>query len=497
MRVLIRADASLRIGSGHIVRCLTLADALAAVGCQIHFACRTEPGHAVAQIAARGYPVHRLSAPDRRDDPESSLPWAEDMVSLDQALPGDLDFDWCVVDHYGLGTEWERAIRSRARRVLAIDDLPQRVHAVDLLLDQNMTAAVRAESMLSEVGQALFGPRFALLRPAFQTATASTRSVVERVLVNFGGVDASGETFKVLEALEAFPTLHVDIIAGSANPAFDRLQQRTASHPHWCLQRHADDFAVLMAAADLCIGAGGASTWERAALGRATLCVALAPNQRGNALALAEHGAHLYLGDAETLSAADYRAAMHTLMVSGGLRSSLSVRSRELVDGRGTARVLTAMLGQDLRLRPATWNDAQLLYDGRNAEMVRRASLNMDPLCWEDHLGWLSRTLADTERQLLLIASALGGPVGVIRFQRLSERVAEVSLYLLVDRLGAGWGLPLLQAGETYLAGHWPTVEEVEAQVRDDNPASQQLFQRAGYQPRLHQLYRPLRGDRR
>lgn len=497
MRILIRADASLRIGSGHIVRCLTLADALVAVGCQVHFACRMEPGHAVAQISARGYPVHRLSVPDRRDDPESSLPWAEDIASLDLVLPDDLDFDWCVVDHYGLAAEWEQAIRNRVRHVLAIDDLLQRVHAVDLLLDQNMTAAVRAEPTLVDVGQTLFGPRFALLRPAFQTATASTGSMLERVLVNFGGVDASGETFKVLEALEAFPMLHVDIIAGSANPAFDRLQQRTADHPRWYLQRHADDFAMLMATADLCIGAGGSSTWERAALGRVTLCVALAPNQRGNALVLADQGAHLYLGDAETLSAADYRAAVHTLMTSGGLRRSLSMRSKELVDGRGTARVVTAMLGQGLGLRPATSADAQLLYDGRNAEAVRRASLNTDPLSWDSHLGWLARTLADTDKQLLLVASVSNGPVGIIRFQRLSEKSAEVSLYLLADRQGSGWGAVLLRAGEHYLTSHWPMVEEVEAQVRDDNPASQRLFRRAGYQPRLHQLHRPLRGYRR
>lgn len=495
MRILIRADASLQIGTGHVMRCLTLADALATMGCAVHFACRLEPGHALAEIESRGYPVHGLSVLDQRDDPESPLPWAEDMDCLLRVLPDELDFDWCVVDHYGLGEDWERAIRNRARRVLAIDDLPQRRHAVDLLLDQNFTAFTRPEMASIETGRALFGPRFALLRPAFIGRETPLRSTVERVLVNFGGVDAKGETFKVLEALSDFPTLQVDIVAGSANPAFDRLQQLTAKHSHWHLQRHVEDFAALMAAADLCIGAGGSSTWERAALGRPTLCVALAPNQQGNAAALAERGAHLYLGEAETLEVADYRAAVRTLLLSNELRRSLAAQSKALVDGRGTIRVTTAMLSQDLRLRPATADDARLLYDGRNAEVVRRASLSTNPLSWEDHLGWLTRTLADTEGHLLLIASVLDAPVGVIRFQRRSAKIAEVSLYLLEERLGAGWGMLLLQTGEDYLANHGWEIEEIEARVRNDNPASLRLFQQAGYQPRLHQLYRPLRGD--
>ncbi|SFA47098.1 UDP-2,4-diacetamido-2,4,6-trideoxy-beta-L-altropyranose hydrolase [Metapseudomonas otitidis] len=499
MRVLVRADASLRIGSGHVMRCLTLAEALRQAGCDVQFACRPGLGDGLALIAARGFPVHRLEGvEDERACVESPLPWAEDLAALWQALPAGTTFDWCVVDHYGLGAEWERGVRLRARWVMAIDDLLHRPHEVDLLLDQNATARQRLDDdSLATVRQPLLGPHFALLREAFQGAPIAVAERVERVLVSFGGVDIGGETLKALAALETFPDVAVDVVAGAANPAWGELEQRVSQHPRWTLHRHVDDFAGLMRQADLCIGAGGGTTWERAALGLPTLCVALAPNQRPNAERLAEAGLHLYLGEAADLAVDDYRAALRILLGNPGLRRSLAARGRETVDGRGVRRVVAALLARDLRMRAATLDDAQLLFEGRNAEPVRRASLNTEPVEWSSHVRWLERVLASPDQHLLWLAEAADGPVGVLRYDRIETARVEVSLYLLPGRDSAGWGLYMLQAGEAALALHWPEVSGVEARVRPDNLASLLLFERAGFTQRHCVFQRTLQGESR
>ncbi|NMZ44365.1 UDP-2,4-diacetamido-2,4,6-trideoxy-beta-L-altropyranose hydrolase [Pseudomonas oryzihabitans] len=487
MRILIRCDASTSLGSGHVMRCLTLADVLAAAGCQVHFACRSGPGDLQALIAARGHEVHALLVPDPRRDMEAALPWQDDIEALWSVLPAQLDFAWCVVDHYGLGHEWETAVRLRARRVLAIDDLDTRRHAVDLLLDQNLTAQRRTIT-LPDTARLLAGPRFALLRPAFARPRAECWGPIRRVLVSFGGVDAAGETLKVLTALADFAEFQVDVVAGPANPHWVELVERCQGHPAWRLWQHVEDFAGLLREADLAIGAGGGTAWERACLGVPSLCVSLAPNQRANAEALAAGGAHLYLGEAAQVSVAVYRAAVQTLQASPGLRQSLAARGRALVDGRGANRVATALLGMELLLRPATLEDARLLFEGRNAERVRQASVNTAPIGWEQHLAWLQQVLAQPERRLLLIGETLDGPVGVLRYDRLEGLRAEVSIYLLPERLGQGWGEHLLSGGEQAVRRHWIDLESIAAQVRPGNLASLQLFQRAGFLLRDHQL---------
>ncbi|WP_431483997.1 UDP-2,4-diacetamido-2,4,6-trideoxy-beta-L-altropyranose hydrolase [Pseudomonas solani] len=497
MRVLIRADASLRIGFGHVMRCLTLADALRDSGCEVLFACAAEPGNALQLIADRGFSTCALPGGDLRQSAEAPLPWAADIAALWVALDGAGTFDWCIVDHYGLGADWQRAVRARARQVMVIDDLANRDHDADLLLDQNLTASNRAYAgRLPAPCQSLLGTRFALLRPEFFGGPIELAGEARRVVVSFGGVDPTKETLKAMEALQGLPALEVDFVAGAANPAWDELVSRCEGQPNWRLHRHLNDFAELLRRADLCIGAGGATSWERAVLGIPTLCIALAENQRPNAEALAEAGAHLYLGESSAVTAADLRAAVQVLAGNLGLRRSLAARSRALVDGMGVGRVLCALLAPALTLRPASLADARLLFEGRNAEPVRQASLSREPVSWEGHLHWLEGVLA-SERRWLLVAELADGPVGVLRYDRLESRpdTAEVSIYLLPGRAGVGWGHHLLAAGEKALRAHWPDLGVVEAQVRPDNAASLALFARAGYQQEHCLFRRPLPGE--
>lgn len=358
--VVFRADASVDIGIGHVMRCLTLADALQARGAHCSFVCRSVPGHQIDAIAGQGFAVTALPALPPAPGLNSGLAhdawlagdWLDDAQRTRAALEGG-SADLVVVDHYALDARWEAALRPAARVLMAIDDLADRPHAVDLLLDQNLgrqpadyAAWVGADTCL------LTGPRHALLRPEFAqwrdlSLARRTTAQMQSLLVTMGGIDRPNLTAGVLRALEACPlpdTLAVDVVLGSAAPQLDEVRQRCAQARR-LTRLHVDhrDMAALMAASDLAIGAAGATSWERCCLGLPTLMVAIADNQRPIAQALADAGAGFPL-DAESVRDSDRLSAALEAITTGDAMARCSRAASGLVDGLGTARVCEALL---------------------------------------------------------------------------------------------------------------------------------------------------------
>ncbi|QJI41670.1 UDP-2,4-diacetamido-2,4,6-trideoxy-beta-L-altropyranose hydrolase [Pseudomonas sp. ADAK2] len=484
MRVLIRADASPTIGSGHIARCLTLARVLRRQGVHVAFACRQLPGHRLDSLAAEGFETFGL--PDRYpdEDPqqaiESLLPWQADIAALDQALEQQPAFDWIIVDHYGLDHHWQTAARRWAPRIAAVDDLATRTYDIDLLLNQNLSGTAEAYAgLVSADCRTLLGPRFAMLRDEFCCPPIEIRPQAKRVLVNFGGFDAAMQTHHAMLALLEFTALEVDFVAGADNPAWEAMHALAADRPHWRLHRFVSDFYRLMTEADLFVGAGGGTSWERAAMGLPTICIAVSNNQQANGEVMATAGAHVFLGAREQVSVEQLRQAIGFVAGNQGLRQSLAERSRQLVDGRGAQRVAAALVGAVLPVRAATVDDARLLFEGRNAEAVRRWSLDSRIIDWPSHQAWLAASL-NNEQRLLLIAEAGDGPVGALRYD-LHGLSAEVSIYLFDGRFGLGWGRALLARGEAFVKACWPQLQSITAQVLPANQPSLSLFREAGF----------------
>ncbi|QAX84035.1 UDP-2,4-diacetamido-2,4,6-trideoxy-beta-L-altropyranose hydrolase [Pseudomonas sp. DTU12.3] len=484
MRVLIRADASPTIGSGHIARCLTLARVLRKQGSHVAFACRQLPGHRLEALRAEGFETFAL--PDRYpdEDPqqaiESMLPWQADIDALVLLLAGHAAFDWVIVDHYGLDHHWQTAARQWAPRIAAVDDLATRRYSVDLLLNQNLSGLhENYQPLLPENCRTLLGPRYAMLREEFRCPAIEINARARRVLVNFGGFDAARQTHHAMLALADFTELQVDFVAGADNPAWTQMQALAATRPNWSLHSFVSDFYQRMSAADLFIGAGGGTSWERAAMGLPTLCIAVSNNQQNNGEVMAAAGAHVFMGAREQVSVEQLRDAIGFVVGNHYLRQSLAERSRQLVDGRGAERVAAALAGAVLKVRRATLDDAQLLFDGRNTEAVRRWSTDTGTIEWSQHLNWLTTSLRNPQR-LLLIAEADDGAVGVMRYD-LRGFEAEVSIYLLEGRVGLGWGRALLARGEAFVVKQWPQLTAISAQVSPANQPSLNVFRDAGF----------------
>ncbi len=359
MRVLIRADASPTIGSGHIARCLTLARVLRAQGSHVAFACRRLPGHRLDFLHAEGFQTFALPERYADEDPqqaiEAMLPWQADIDALAALLEGQAGFDWIIADHYGLDHHWQTAARRWAPRIAAVDDLATRRYSVDLLLNQNLSGLHENYApLLPEHCQTLLGPRYAMLREEFICPAIEIKPKATRVLVNFGGFDAAMQTHHAMLALADFPELEVDFLAGADNPAWAQMQTLAETRPHWRLHSFVSDFYQRMTQADVFIGAGGGTSWERAALGLPTICIAVSNNQQANGEIMAAAGAHVFMGAREQVSVEQLRLAIGFVADNYYLRQSLAERSRQLVDGRGAPRVAAALADAVLNVAPVT-----------------------------------------------------------------------------------------------------------------------------------------------
>jgi UDP-2,4-diacetamido-2,4,6-trideoxy-beta-L-altropyranose hydrolase len=347
--IAIRTDASLEIGSGHVMRCLALAHALQTAGAECHFICRDHSGNLIEQIRKNGFTVTALQGTVE----SLSEDWATDAVLTQNAIGGTV-VDWLVVDHYAIDARWERALRPFCRKLMVIDDLANRPHDCDLLLDQNLgrNAGDYAQLVPSKC-HVLAGTRYALLRPEFtalRQASLDRRSVnprLENLLIAMGGVDLPDATSKALEALPlcTLPTgLCITVVLSSHAPWIERVRVLAKQMPRLTTVRvDVADMAQLMANSDLAIGAAGSTSWERCCMGLPTLMVVLADNQREGAAALDQCGSAKLIPSLETMRHA--LPNMFGLLETTDALSQISQNCRQITDGQGVGRVLE-MIGE-------------------------------------------------------------------------------------------------------------------------------------------------------
>lgn len=255
MKVIIRADASIEIGSGHVMRCLTVAKKFREAGCHVAFWMEPLPGNIINFVAQEGF---------------------DNLKQADYA-------DLYIIDHYSLDKEWEQAIRKYAQQIFVIDDLA-RSHECDVVLDQNIVPnyATRYDGLVPEHCIKLLGPQYLIVRDEFIKVRQQPRKrgdIVKRLLVFMGGSDPTNETMKVLQALDYFIFEHVDIVVGHGNPSkvqIESICNKRGYHFHCQI----DYIAILMQQADFAIGTGGVTMWERCYVGLPSSATIVAENQR-------------------------------------------------------------------------------------------------------------------------------------------------------------------------------------------------------------------------
>lgn len=341
------------------MRCLTLADALRERGAHSTFICRPHAGHLLDLIQQRGHAAIALAPADD----VYSVPaypchakwlgtdWASDAAQTQQTL-GDQVVDWMVVDHYALDCRWEQTLRPHARRIMAIDDLADRPHDCDLLLDQNLGRQAKDYvGLLSSHTHTLIGPTYALLRAEFaqwreHSLRRRAQPHLKNLLITMGGVDQANATGQVLDALTRceLPTdLHVTVVMGPTAPWLAQVQAQATAMPRPTqVLAGVSNMAQLMAESDLCIGAAGGSAWERCALGLPTLLLTLAANQHSGAMALQSHEAAWIAADVQQLMT--QMSALFEKNTQTVALQNMSQAAAKLATGNGASQVVELLL---------------------------------------------------------------------------------------------------------------------------------------------------------
>lgn len=331
--VAIRVDSSERMGSGHLMRCLTLAERMREKGKKVHFICRALPGNLAALVKQRGFSLHLL--PYEGEDTSLAgyaawlaVPMAVDAEETREILKRIAPAERLVVDHYGLDREWEQRLRPLVKEIFVIDDLANRSHDCDILLDQNFyrNREKRYLDLVPKTCRLLLGPQYALLRQEFYQAQTNLRQrdgKLRRILLFYGGSDRTRETEKAIAALLKLRlfAVQVDVVVGGSNARSETVRALCEKQQGFQYHFQVTNMAELMACADLSLGAGGTTMWERCFLGLPAVVTAIAENQLEICQDCAEAGLIRYLGKWNEVSPEDIAGAVEEFSQAEKLRA--------------------------------------------------------------------------------------------------------------------------------------------------------------------------------
>ncbi|HYD74804.1 UDP-2,4-diacetamido-2,4,6-trideoxy-beta-L-altropyranose hydrolase [Ramlibacter sp.] len=495
MRVALRTDASGRIGTGHLRRCLSLARALNAEGVDTLFICRRHDALSAA-IESEGQAHAWLPKPPpcfvaRPDDPPhadwAGVAWEQDARETARALAGFAP-DWVLVDHYALDARWHGALSAAtSARIAAIDDLGDRPLAVDLLIDQNLQpdGSGKYEGRLPAAARTLLGPRHALLAGIYaQAPRYRFRRHVASIGIFMGGADLDDFGGRVLRACREVAGFEgsIELVSSRRSPHFAAHEELARRWPGTRVLAGLPDLADFFARHDLQVGAGGGAAWERCCLGAPTLALQIAANQGAVLPQLAARGAVEWLQRPDPGVEAIGRA-VRRLLDEPRRRLALVRASRCLVDGRGSARVAAVLAlagGMPWQFRAAEATDEELLLAWANEPQARAQAFDPSTITPAGHHAWFRQRLARADDCLIVIAcSRAGTPVGQVRFDRTGE---AWSIDYALDSAHRGWGhgRRLLAGAIGFFRGR-RGFAELKALVKADNAASLGVFRGLGF----------------
>lgn len=497
MNVFLRVDSSLSIGSGHVIRCLNLAKALEKQSLQCIFVTKSHRGNIIKKIKKDGFQTKIIDS-----DPEFDSYTRDEKAWLNGSQEDDardfiaLVMQECdapaiiIVDHYSLDSEWENLVKKSfpETRLVVIDDLCNRPHRCDLLIDQTFQREVAEYTSLNESqGTILTGTKFALLSPTFSglRELSITRkaqlNLPKTLLLTMGGVDAHNITGKVLSSLEECSFNYIDkitVILGAACPHQHAIHALAGKLKYKIeVLTNVTNMAELMYKHDFAIGAMGGTTWERCVMALPAINVAIADNQLTIASNLESVGAIVM--HADEIDKVTINTALNALTIG---YHDQRVLAMSICDGQGLTRVIQEIIflpakdGKNVSLRKATVDDIEFVYQLQCEPKTREFARNPNVPIFEEHINWMKRKLSDDSSYFYIIEHH--SSCGVLRLDPVVHKYAEfeISIFLTTDAHGKGIASAAIKRA---------TMQHCDvnllATVLPENRASHQLFERLGF----------------
>lgn len=504
MRVVFRVDSSLFIGSGHVMRCLVLAQMFVDLGWFCEFICRDHPGNLSAYIKEKGFIVHVLSANSPNHsiefgasngvyDPWLGACWQVDAEQTISVLDRSIKYDLLVIDHYSIEKKWEGVLRPLFVNLLVIDDLANRDHISDYLLDQNFgRKKTDYQDKVPRKCLVFAGSEYALLRPEFSDLRSQSISrriksyEVRKIVISMGGIDLENATLEVLRLLsthQCSQSWEIDVVLGRNSPNLEVITEWVSSAGITVnILVGVENMAELFTRADLFIGGAGSTAWEACCLGVPLLIKVLASNQQENALALQKFGA-AFLIEGEGDAGSQFLDKIDLLMQPEVLKymQSQCLQVTRGLGGKIISRYLDSLCYPPSGIvRKMEYSDLSMVLAWRNHEDVQRFMISKGIISPEEHLGWYQKTIADPARWLLIYEENFI-PIGFIQFELVSglEGVVDWGFYV-APYASKGVGTRMGKAALTYIFS-FKNVSIVRGFVLGSNEISKSYHLRMGF----------------
>lgn len=472
--LLIRADANLAMGTGHVMRCLALAQSWQDAGGSVAFAMADPCAWARERLSKESVETLRIStAPGSEEDARQTAVLARQHA-------------WVVVDGYQFGVEYQRTLKSEGFKVLFLDDYGHAGHyCADLVLNQNVSADESAYEQREPYTRLLLGPRYCLLRREFNAWRSWRREIApsgHRVLVTMGGSDPENVTERVIAALNLIDDdeLESTVLVGGNNGRSELLERAAGVGKKIVLRRDVLNMAELMVWADVAVSGAGTTCWEMCRLGLPALLIDLAENQTPLARELDRRGCAIHMGGPRDVSSEMLATQVARLLRSNENRRAMSVRCQELVDGEGARRVVSALQGSGLRIRRAQESDSRLLWEWANEAQVRAASFSSEPIPWATHVAWFAEKLLQEKCHVFIAEDNEETPIGQIRFDTRTDGDFEIDISVSKEWRGRGLAVPLIQQAARLILNGGPHAR-LHAFVKAENVVSVRAFEKGGF----------------
>jgi UDP-2,4-diacetamido-2,4,6-trideoxy-beta-L-altropyranose hydrolase len=476
--LVLRADSSAQMGSGHVMRCLALAQEWKDAGGKAMCIMGVRAPEVELRLTAGGVEVLYIQTciGSRQDAKETAL-------IARQGGAG-----WIVTDGYQFGSDYQQAIKDEGLHLLSIDDYGHaQKYFADLVVNQNICATENLYLGREPYTRLLLGTRFVLLRNEFRSRKEKTRKTTEaarKILVTMGGADQANVSLQVLQALQKVdvPDVETKIILGPSNPLLKTLEATVARcFPKGSVGvlKNVSNMEEPMGWADLAVSGGGTTCWELAFMGVPNVILILAENQRPIAEKLDSMGIAINLGSYDHVSPSHLSQTINRLLLSTETRKRLVSNGKDLIDGEGVERVLMHMEGERIRLRKLREEDRRLIWEWANDPEVRRASFSSDPISWEEHTKWFASKFHLSRCFFYIPVDSDDVPIGQVRFDA-EDHEADISISLERRYRGKDYGNRVIQLASRKLFSS-SDVTMIHAYIKEENEVSTYAFLKAGF----------------
>jgi len=473
--LLIRADASPEIGTGHVMRCLALAEAWLDTEGEVFFVFACDTPALEVRLKKEGIQLLQIR------QKAGTLGDADETARIAHKHGA----DWIVVDGYHFGAEYQKTIKDAGLSLLFIDDYGHADHYyADIVLNQNVYANMSLYKNYEPYTRFLLGTKYALIRKEFLKWSGRHRDIPEvarKILVTLGGSDPDKVTLKVIEALRTVELdgLEVKVVVGSANPHFDLIHETVKGLSRFTIIKNAENMPELMAWADISISAGGSTCWELLFIGVPSIVIPIAENQEPIVKELRSQNIAKVIKVIDFKNQRELVKLIFEFLQSYKMRSAFSKRMAQYIDGKGLSRIISAICYNKIKLRKVELSDCKKIWLWINDPLVRAVSFNPKPISLERHLEWFSSALINPNLVYYIAVDKNATPIGQARF-KIESKEAVISVLVDPEYRGVSIGSLLIQdATEKFFIE--TGIGKINAFIKMGNEASRKAFIKAGY----------------